>query len=94
MLVKGKVERLLKIEMASDMDEILKEEIKEYKEILMCLSLRVFLYSLISSLRILFMSEAISIHRSLSTLHLTSTNILLTVFLLIKIAKYVSNCQT
>ena len=30
-ILKRKVERLKKIEMASDMDEILKEEIREYK---------------------------------------------------------------
>lgn len=36
-----KVERLKKIEMASDMDEILKEEIREYKETLTCPSCKV-----------------------------------------------------
>ena len=41
MLVKRKVERLRKIEMASDMDEILKEEIREYKETLTCPSCKV-----------------------------------------------------
>ena len=40
-LVKRKVERLRKIEMASDMDEILKEEIREYKETLTCPSCKV-----------------------------------------------------
>jgi hypothetical protein len=35
------VERLKKIEMASDMDEILKEEIREYKETLTCPSCKV-----------------------------------------------------
>ena len=35
------VERLRKIEMASDMDEILKEEIREYKETLTCPSCKV-----------------------------------------------------
>merc|ERR1719192_2181709 len=35
-ILKRKVERLKKIEMASDMDEILKEEIREYKETLTC----------------------------------------------------------
>merc|ERR1719429_431422 len=39
--VKRKVERLRKIEMASDMDEILKEEIREYKETLTCPSCKV-----------------------------------------------------
>merc|ERR1712223_1684888 len=38
---KRKVERLRKIEMASDMDEILKEEIREYKETLTCPSCKV-----------------------------------------------------
>ncbi|XP_059099011.1 E3 ubiquitin-protein ligase Bre1-like [Tigriopus californicus] len=40
-LCKRKVERLRKIEMASDMDEILKEEIREYKETLTCPSCKV-----------------------------------------------------
>uniref|UniRef100_A0A0K2V376 E3 ubiquitin protein ligase n=1 Tax=Lepeophtheirus salmonis TaxID=72036 RepID=A0A0K2V376_LEPSM len=40
-LVKRKLERLRKIEMASDMDEILKEEIREYKETLTCPSCKV-----------------------------------------------------
>ena len=40
-IVKRKVERLRKIEMASDMDEILKEEIREYKETLTCPSCKV-----------------------------------------------------
>ena len=40
-LQKRKVERLRKIEMASDMDEILKEEIREYKETLTCPSCKV-----------------------------------------------------
>ena len=40
-LCKRKVERLKKIEMASDMDEILKEEIREYKETLTCPSCKV-----------------------------------------------------
>ncbi len=40
-LAKRKVERLRKIEMASDMDEILKEEIREYKETLTCPSCKV-----------------------------------------------------
>ena len=35
------MERLRKIEMASDMDEILKEEIREYKETLTCPSCKV-----------------------------------------------------
>merc|ERR1712038_1278100 len=35
-ILKRKVERLKKIEMASDVDEILKEEIREYKETLTC----------------------------------------------------------
>jgi hypothetical protein len=37
------VERLRKIEMATDMDEILKEEIREYKETLTCPSCKVTL---------------------------------------------------
>merc|ERR1712055_202190 len=40
-ILKRKVERLKKIEMASDMDEILKEEIREYKETLTCPSCKV-----------------------------------------------------
>merc|ERR1719219_687889 len=40
-ILKRKVERLRKIEMASDMDEILKEEIREYKETLTCPSCKV-----------------------------------------------------
>merc|ERR1719445_2894464 len=40
-LMRRKVERLRKIEMASDMDEILKEEIREYKETLTCPSCKV-----------------------------------------------------
>lgn len=40
-LCKRKVERLRKIEMASDMDEILREEIREYKETLTCPSCKV-----------------------------------------------------
>ncbi|QQP54603.1 E3 ubiquitinprotein ligase Bre1like [Caligus rogercresseyi] len=40
-IVKRKLERLRKIEMASDMDEILKEEIREYKETLTCPSCKV-----------------------------------------------------
>merc|ERR1712106_1067472 len=39
--LRRKVERLKKIEMASDMDEILKEEIREYKETLTCPSCKV-----------------------------------------------------
>ena len=42
-ILKRKVERLKKIEMATDkdMDEILKEEIREYKETLTCPSCKV-----------------------------------------------------
>merc|ERR1712106_480062 len=40
-ILKRKVERLKKIEMASDMDEILKEEIREYRETLTCPSCKV-----------------------------------------------------
>merc|ERR1712107_223390 len=40
-ILKRKVERLKKIEMASDMDEILKEDIREYKETLTCPSCKV-----------------------------------------------------
>ena len=42
-LVKRKVERLRKIEMATDtnMDQILKEEVREYKETLTCPSCKV-----------------------------------------------------
>jgi len=40
-ILKRKCERLKKIEMASDMDEILKEEIREYKETLTCPSCKV-----------------------------------------------------
>merc|ERR1712013_915189 len=40
-ILKRKVERLKKIEMASDMDGILKEEIREYKETLTCPSCKV-----------------------------------------------------
>merc|ERR1712172_319747 len=40
-ILKRKVERLKKIEMASDMDEILKEEIRECKETLTCPSCKV-----------------------------------------------------
>merc|ERR1712106_190538 len=40
-ILKRKVERLKKIEMASDRDEILKEEIREYKETLTCPSCKV-----------------------------------------------------
>merc|ERR1719483_1078964 len=40
-ILKRKVKRMRKIEMASDMDEILKEEIREYKETLTCPSCKV-----------------------------------------------------
>ena len=43
-ILKRKCERLKKIEMASDMDEILKEEIREYKETLTCPSCKVIIY--------------------------------------------------